>query len=181
MTEYTRLEESNFLNWDCLVKVDKYSLDQVRWVKRKTGLTNPSAEVLRETLKSLPSETAYGRGNLITTVGLGYLWSSITGVTTTVVAHQLSYSFLPVGVGDGNGSVPTAAVGDVDLTAATNKYYVPVDASYPQVGSGVSAGVSQCRPLLELQWPTLLGMSGAFLELLHLLLAHRLRLRPTLT
>ena len=44
--------------------------------------------------------------------------------------------------GDGNGSVPTAAVADTDLTATVNKYYNPVDSSYPAVGSaGANSGI----------------------------------------
>ncbi len=80
-------------------------------------------------------------GNLLTYNGLAYLMSALTGVDTTITAVQLSNGHMPVGVGDGGGSVPTASVVDADLAASTNKYYAPVDGTYPSVGlAGASAG-----------------------------------------
>lgn len=135
------IETYNSITWHASARVDKFSSDQVRWVIRKTGNLNPSGDFIRQTLKALPAETVFAEGNLLTSAGLAYLWSNITGITSVVAAHSLSYGFLPVGVGDGNGSVPTPAVGDTDLTASSNKYYIPVDASYPTVGSGSSSGI----------------------------------------
>lgn len=139
------IEVLNGVKWNAAVRVDKYSSDQLSWLSKSTSMPlstveNYTGDELRKYFE--PEETVEAKGNLLTYVGLAYLLSAFTGVTTTTSSAQLANGFLPVGVGDGGGSVPTAAVTDSDLTASTNKYYNPVDATYPAVGAaGSTAGV----------------------------------------
>jgi hypothetical protein len=130
------------LNWHSHVRVDKWSYDQWTWAENKSGLKDLQGWQLREILGTGPDEVAEADGNLLTYTGLAYLWSIVTGVSTTTSSAAMAYGFLPVGVGDGSGSVPTAAVTDSDLTATVNRYYNPVDAGYPIVGAaGSTAGI----------------------------------------
>lgn len=131
---------SEGISWNVVCRVFKWDTDQVFWVMRKTGILEPSGDLLLSLVD--PYEITEAPGNLITYGGLAYLWSLATGLTTAISnANQLSNGFMPVGVGDGNGVVPTVSPTDTDLVAPTNKFYQPVDATYPQVGAaGATAG-----------------------------------------
>lgn len=139
------LELETGIKWNAAVRVDKYSAEQLKWLSDRIGQPLSVVENFRgDQLRCWfgPEEQAEAKGNLLTYVGLAYLLSVITGLTTTTTSSQLAFGFLPVGVGDGGGSVPTAAVTDSDLTASTNKYYSPVDSTYPAVGAaGSTAGI----------------------------------------
>ena len=128
------------IGWKASCRVLKWNAEQVAWVVNKTGILEPSGQLLLSLVE--PYEIAESEGNVTTYGGLAYLWSLATGLTTAIsAASQLANGFLPVGVGDGSGTVPTTSPIDADLTAATNKYYQPVDATYPQVGAaGATAG-----------------------------------------
>lgn len=136
-------DESSSINWHGAVRVDKYSVDQLSWLSHR--LSTPSSvlearggDFLRHHLGG-PEEVTERDGNLLTYNGLAYILSVLTGVTTTTTGGQIGSSFLPVGVGD---SSTAATAADADLNAATNKWYNPVDPSYPGVGAaGASAGV----------------------------------------
>jgi hypothetical protein len=140
-------EDFGGIDWHAHVRIDKYGPDQIAWCSRKTGI--PAERIanywqgwqFRQWLKN-PEDVAEKDGNLLTYVGLAYMLAVLTGVTTTTSAGTLANGYLPVGVGDGGGTVPTASVTDSDLTATTNKWYNPVDAAYPAVGAaGATAGI----------------------------------------
>lgn len=133
------------IKWHAHASVEKWNADQLSWISQNTGMPLTRVEQLSgNSLRAIlaPEEVVEAPGNLLTYTGLAYVLSAMTAVTTTIAAVQLSNGFLPVAVGDGGGSVPTAGVTDSDLTASTNKYYNPIDATYPAVGAaGASAGV----------------------------------------
>lgn len=128
------------VGWKAYCRVYKWDADQVAWAVGKSGILEPDGDLLMRYVS--PYEVTEASGNLTTNAGKAYLWANITGQTTTVSNyHQLANGYLPVGVGDGNGVVPTVSASDPDLTAPLNKYYQPVDASYPTVGAaGATAG-----------------------------------------
>lgn len=133
------VEQESTIKWTANASVYKWDVDQYEWISRKYSVVNPD---LMQYSEVKPYEVVDAPGNLLTYVGLAYLLSNITGVNTTTNAQLLANGYMPVAVGDGGGSVPTAAVTDSDLTASTNKYYNPVDASYPTVGAaGATAGI----------------------------------------
>jgi hypothetical protein len=70
--------------------------------------------------------------NTATQGGVRGMWDRLIG-NTTVVAY--SNANARIGVGDGNGSVPTGANADTDLTAPTNKLRKAMNATYPQLGA----------------------------------------------
>lgn len=138
-------EDTASVNWHAHVRVEKFSSEQLAWLSNKYGLPmsvveQASGDALRSYFQ--PDEIAEQDGNLLTYSGLAFLLATLTGVTTTTTGQTLANGFLPVAVGDGGGTVPTAVVTDSDLTASSNKWYNPVDASYPAVGAaGATAGV----------------------------------------
>jgi hypothetical protein len=134
------IEQHSTITWTAHASVHKWDVDQYDWVSRKYGIEYPDLMKFSDVVK--PYEVVEAPGNLLTYVGLAYILSNITGLTTTTSAQILANGYVPVAVGDGGGSVPTANVIDTDLTASTNKYYNPIDASYPTVGAaGATAGV----------------------------------------
>jgi hypothetical protein len=134
------IEQASTIKWTAHASVHKWDVDQYDWVSRKYGEANP--DLMKHSHEVKPYEIVEAPGNLLTYVGLAYLLSNITGVNTTTNAQLLANGYMPVAVGDGGGSVPTAAATDSDLTASSNKYYNPVDASYPTVGAaGATAGI----------------------------------------
>lgn len=139
-------EDIATVHWNAHCQVQKWNSDQLSWISDSTGMPlGLVGQLSGDRLRSLvrPEEVTDAPGNLLTYVGLAYILAALTGVTTTVTtALDLANGFMPVAVGDGGGTVPTAAVTDSDLTATTNKYYNPVDATYPAVGAaGATAGI----------------------------------------
>ena len=70
-----------------------------------------------------------GEGNVLTTTGINALWTALTGGSITAFNNANAR----IGVGDGNGSVPSVSASDTDLTATTNKLRKGMDATYPSV------------------------------------------------
>jgi hypothetical protein len=123
------------LNWSAFAKVDKYSEEQVAFVRKITGVQEPTGVLLEQYLNTPEMGTVEAPGNLLTTVGLTRITSLITGSGSALNTTQSV-----VGVGDGGGSVPTAAVGDTDLTAATgatHRWLQAADATFPTTSLGV--------------------------------------------
>lgn len=134
------IEQYSTITWTAHASVHKWDVDQYDWVSRKYGVEAPDLMKYAHIVK--PYEVVEAPGNLLTYVGLAYLLSNLTGVNTTTSAQILANGYVPVAVGDGGGSVPTASVTDSDLTASSNKYYNPIDAAYPTVGAaGATAGI----------------------------------------
>lgn len=135
-------DEAASVKWHGHVRVDKYSIAQLNWLAQKLEMPTAVIEAkggdfLRHHLGG-PEEVTEKDGNLLTYTGLAYILCTLTGVTTTTTAGQLGNGYLPVAVGD---STTAATTTDFDLNAATNKWYNPVDPSYPTVGTATSSGV----------------------------------------
>jgi hypothetical protein len=79
----------------------------------------------------LPYDIFEGKDNLLVTNGATLMWQAITGATPTFFNNANAR----IGVGDGNGSVPTPAIGDTDLTAPTNKLRQAMDATFPTIST----------------------------------------------
>lgn len=138
-------EDFTDVHWKAHCQVQKWNPDQLRWISSNTGIPLVQVEKMSgDSLRSLlaAEEVTDVPGNLLTYTGLAYLLGALTGSTATTTATYLTNGYVPVGVGDGNGSTPTPTTADSDLTAPTNKYYQPADATYPAVGAaGATAGV----------------------------------------
>ena len=78
-----------------------------------------------------PYAITEGQENLLVNNGINLLLTLLIGGGGTAYNNAASR----LGVGDGNGSVPTAAATDSGLTATTNKYFQVADATYPSVSS----------------------------------------------
>ena len=81
-----------------------------------------------------PDSAEEYEGNILTTVGAGDLWKGLTGGSLTVFSNANAY----IGVGDGNGSVPTVNASDTDLTATTNKLRVAMDSTFPTLSTNTA-------------------------------------------
>jgi hypothetical protein len=103
--------------WRARTRLDKYWGE---WSAQRLRRVHPR-----------PYETLENDGNLLVTVGATILWNLLIGAGGTVFSNANAY----IGVGDGNGSVPTPTVGDTDLTAPTNKLRKVQDASFPTVST----------------------------------------------
>ncbi len=102
------------VTWFARAHVDKWSADQVAYVRSKTGVMHPKHDLILATLGgSAPEDgVADSEGNLITTNGLGRLTNLLTGGGGAALTSTLT----AVGV----GSTTTAAlVGDTVLGANT--------------------------------------------------------------
>lgn len=109
--------------------VEKYDEDAVGWVRRKTGLLEPSGADF-EACKVLPYEVTEGPqpGNLLTTVGLNR-------ITSRLINADQVWDNTHVGLAVGNSST-AEVIGDADLAGAS-KFYNAMDATYPQQSNGV--------------------------------------------
>lgn len=117
-------------SWRVHAIAHKWDDDQVAWVRRKTGILTPSGDVLAQHVKPEVAESA---GNLLTTAGLTRLTSLLIGGGGQAATNTSAR----LGVGNGVG---TAAIGDTDLSASSgssNRYFQPMDATYPQTAAGV--------------------------------------------
>jgi hypothetical protein len=72
-------------------------------------------------------------GNLEVNGGLNAMLTLLIGGGGTTYAHANAR----LCVGDGNGTVPTAAATDTTLAATTNRYNQACDTSYPSVAAAV--------------------------------------------
>lgn len=126
------MQRNDGIRWHAFARVEKFDDDQVVWVRRKTGILAPPGDLLAAHLA--PSEVVEEPGNLLTTAGLTRLTSLQTGAGGQAATNTAAR----IGVGNGAG---TAAVGDADLSAAAgagNRYFQPMDATYPQASGGVT-------------------------------------------
>jgi hypothetical protein len=100
-------------------EVKKYDKDYPLWM-REEGLV-------------LPYEIVIGEGNVLITTGINTMLNALIGGAITAYSN----ANMRLGVGDGNGSVPTPAASDTDLTAPTNKVRQAADATYPSITNNV--------------------------------------------
>jgi hypothetical protein len=101
------------ITWSVHAHVDKWSADQVAYVRSKTGVLHPKQDLILATLQGSPPEdgVADSDGNLLTTNGLGRLTALLTGTLT-----GLTSTLTALGV----GSTATAATqADTALGANT--------------------------------------------------------------
>lgn len=104
-------------------KVDRFDEDQVRYVRRRYALQEPTGADFRR-LGLRPYSTSEFAGNLITTAG----WARLSNLLTAQGSTQaLSATATRIGVGD--ATTPAEAYADTDLAAvagATHRYFQPV-------------------------------------------------------
>jgi len=100
--------------------------------KRHEGI-NDFPDMTREEFLARfePYEVLEMEGNILVTAGINLMLDLLIGAGGTVYSNANAF----IGVGDGNGSVPTPAQGDTDLTAPTNKLRKAMNATYPQRGT----------------------------------------------
>lgn len=125
------MDAHDSIRWRPVATVEKYDDEQVAWVTRKSGVAVPDGALLASLVK--PYETVVSPGNLLTTAGLQRITNLIIGAggqAATSTAARL-------GVGN---SATAEAVGQTDLQAAAgaaNRYFMPMDATYPTAVNGV--------------------------------------------
>jgi hypothetical protein len=86
--------------------------------------------------------------NLETYTGLNNMLRLLIGSAVSAGGTNYSNSNARLCVGDGGGTVPTAAVADTALTATSNRYNQIADATYPSVPSG---GNNSAAAILTMQ------------------------------
>ncbi len=118
------------VRWRPKVVVDKYDAEQTAYVQDRLGRTPDGADLAA---LCKPYETVEAAGNLLTTAGLQRLTNLLIGAGGQALTNTASR------LGVGNSST-AAAVGQTDLQAAAgaaNRYFMPMDASYPTAVNGV--------------------------------------------
>jgi len=116
--------------WRARALVEKWTDDEVAWVRTKTGDPNPGPDRLR---RLIAPEVAESDGNLLTTAGL----TRLTALLTAAGGQGMTATSTRLGVGNG---VTGAAIGDTDLSASsgsTNRWFMPMNATYPSAAAGV--------------------------------------------
>lgn len=117
------------IKWSMYARIDKYDPDVVEEITRILGYEPKAADFERFSVD--PSAVLEVPGNLITTVGLG----NLTNLLIAGGGNPLTAARAFVGVGD---SSTAAAVGNTDLSAASNKYYNTFDANPTRVTTTVT-------------------------------------------
>jgi hypothetical protein len=120
------LEDVDSLKWTPFMTLEKWTKDQVAWVRVMTGIQQPDGALLARYVR--PHEILHVAGNLLTNTGLNRISSLILGAG----GQALTSTAVRLGVGD---SSTAATAGDTSL--GTNQYYQVMDASYPQFSNGV--------------------------------------------
>lgn len=82
-----------------------------------------------------PYDTYESIGNLLVNAGINNMWTILCSAGGT----KYDSGNARIGVGDGNGSVPTPAATDTDLTAPTNKLRNTMKATFPTYGTSQKA------------------------------------------
>lgn len=121
------------IKWNPTYRVEKWDDEQTEWVARKSGIAAPSAAEF-SALGVKPIDVVKGEGNLLTTAGLTRLTALLTATGST---QALTNTSARIGVGN---SSTAANVADTDLGASSgssNRYFQPMDATYPSVSAGV--------------------------------------------
>jgi hypothetical protein len=109
----------------------------VKWrVDKYEG--NWSGDDIDAGLAPTPYEVIEGEHNLLTYGGASILWEALIGNAITAYDNTNAR----IGVGDGNGSVPTPAATNTDLTAPTNKVRQAMDSTYPTHTDGTSSATN---------------------------------------
>ncbi len=118
------MEPIDLINHSTRVKIEKYTNDQVNWVREKSGIINPLGKDLRRFVS--PSEITVSEDpNLITTGGLGRLTNFLIG-TGALVAFDATHTM--IGVGD-TTTAATAADTQLGSNSATHSWYIPADSA----------------------------------------------------
>jgi hypothetical protein len=121
------------IKWVPLAHVDKYSPEQVEYVRSKTGLLEPTGSDFQN-LNLTPEDGIFeAEGNALTTAGLTRITSLINGAG----GQALTNTATRIGVGN---STTAFAVGQTDLQAsagASNRFFMTMDATYPSTSAGV--------------------------------------------
>ena len=116
------------IRWSPRLLVEKFDQDATEWVAGKSGLLEPSGDLL-SAYGVMPYETIEVEGNLLTTAGL-------TRLTALLIAsgspQAVTNTSARIGVGNSNTA---AAVGQTDLQGAS-KYFKVMDATFPTVSGG---------------------------------------------
>lgn len=121
-----RSAETGF-HWGVQVTVEKFRASDIL----DAGLVAPSGDEMRA-CGITPFAIVEAENNVLLNGGITVLLNLLT-TTGTPTAYSAANARL--GVGDGNGSVPTAAATDTGLAASTNRWYNIVDATYPSVAA----------------------------------------------
>jgi hypothetical protein len=119
---------NDIVNWSCTWGVQKYDEDAVAWLTQKLGRTPIGRDF--QAARVDPYEHNIIPKNLLTTAGLTRITSLITGAG----GQAMTAAATRIGVGD-NSVASTAAVGDTNLGAATNKYFQVLDGT-PSLSAG---------------------------------------------
>lgn len=125
------------ISWSASCRVDKYSPEQVEWVRKLTGISEPKAATLRLYFKSPELGSVEAEGNILVTVGLARITNLITGGGGAAFTAAQAVC--------GVGSISTASnVADVHLGgdgSSATAYYQLID-SAPTVNNGQISVVS---------------------------------------
>jgi hypothetical protein len=123
--------------WRVLQVLDKYEED-IDWFRRKFGKELGERKFFGESgIK--PYDRVSREGNLLLVGGVATIWQWAVGNgvgTTGNALCWLNNANATLGIGD---SSTAEALNQVDLQAATNKYYQAMDASYPLTVDGTGA------------------------------------------
>lgn len=121
------------VKWVPNAHIDKYSAEQVEWVRSKTGLLEPKGDTF-EAFNMTPEDGVIDvEGNELTTAGLTRITSLINGAG----GQALTNTATRIGVGNSNTAF---AAGQTDLQAAagsSNRFFMTMDATYPSTSAGV--------------------------------------------
>jgi hypothetical protein len=130
----TAIDQSrDYLNWHAFAHVDKYSQDQVDFVRRATGIWDPEGAVLERFCVKPEDGTAEADGNLLVTVGLD-------AITKLLIASGTPQAFSgPTKALVGVGATATAAnIADTALGSdGASAYYQGCDSANPTQANGV--------------------------------------------
>lgn len=108
--------------WLCIARLEKFDVESLPYEPEERRRFKPF-ETLELVGNLLVTGAVSGTGG-----GVNGMWDRLIG-NTTVPAYSAANA--RIGVGDGNGSVPTPANGDTDLTAPTNKLRKAMAGAYP--------------------------------------------------
>lgn len=127
------LKVDQCVKWHPKVRVEKFDDEQTAWVAKRSGIVAPRGDDFAA-LGVKPLDIALDEGNLLTTAGLTRLTALLTATGST---QAITNTSARIGVGN---STTAANVADTDLGAAagsSNRYFQPMDATYPTVSGGV--------------------------------------------
>jgi hypothetical protein len=121
------------IKWNPLVTIEKYSPDQVEWIRTQSGILEPQGSDF-EAFSLVPEDGVLDvSGNELTTAGLTRITSLINGAG----GQALTNTATRIGVGN---SATAFAAGQTDLQASagsSNRFFMTMDATYPSTSAGV--------------------------------------------